>query len=355
MTQSTLGRGLELLLLTLVVAATPLPAQHSGHVGHDDGPADAPVAFQVLHEPEHHDLVMLMGPMELPASGATMRLTTAHAVRFPVDGWLTGFRTRIVDGNGVELPRDVLHHINLVRPGRRELFMPVMQRLVAAGQETGKIEVPFPFGVPVSEGDTILVVAMVHNPTGRPLRLTVEARLHYDTPEWLNRIDVQPFHMDIQPPPAGASFDLPPGRSTFSWEGSPAIDVAVLALGGHVHEHAVELRLEEIRPGRPDRVLWRVEPELEPDGRVAGVPRDRFLHRLGLGLSRDRTYRIVAVYDNPTGRVIPGGGMAEIAGVVMPDTAWPVPDTTNDTFVADYRSFTRHNPELRDGVAPGGR
>ncbi len=129
----------------------------------------------------------------------------------------------------------------------------------------------------------------------------------------------------------------------------------VLALGGHLHEHAVELRLEEVRPGRTDRVLWRAAPELAPDGRVAAVPRGRFLHRLGLGLSRDRTYRIVAVYDNPTGRMIPGGGMAEIAGVVIPDTAWPLPDTTSEAFVADYRSFTRQTPEHRDRVTSGGR
>lgn len=353
MTQTTVRRGLG-LLLTLLMVPLPAVAQHSGHGGHDGEPGGIRVAFQTLHEPEHHDVVMLMGPMDLPDSGQTMRLTAAHAVTFPVDGWLTRFRTRVVDQNGVELPREVLHHINLVRPGRRELFMPVMQRLAAAGQETGEVEVPFPFGIPISEGDTILVVAMVHNPTGRPLRLTIEGRLHYDTPAWLDRIGVQPFHMDIQPPPAGASFDLPPGRSSFSWEGSPAIDVEVLALGGHLHAHAVELRLEEVRPGGDVRVLWRVAPEFEPDGQVAGVPRDRFLHRFGLGLSRDRTYRIVAVYDNPTGSLIPGGGMAEIAGVVIPDAEWPLPDTTSEAFVADYRSFTRHSPELQDRLVSGG-
>ncbi|MGK7311908.1 MAG: hypothetical protein ACN0LA_06670 [Candidatus Longimicrobiales bacterium M2_2A_002] len=346
MTESVPRHGPGLLLTLLLMS--PLGAQDSGHGGHDGGSHAVAHGFQVLHEPEHQDLVMLLGPIDLPASGPTMRLTAAQAVTIPEDGWLTGFRTRVVDESGVELPSEILHHINLVRPGRRELFMPVMQRLAAAGQETGTIEVPFPFGVPVSRGDTLLVLAMVHNPTGSPVRAVVEGRLHYDTPAWLNRIGVQPFHLDIRPPPEGAAFDLPPGRSTFSWEGSPAIDVEVLALGAHLHAHAVEVRLEEVRPDGSDKVLWRAVPTFRPDGRVAEVPRARFLHRLGLGLSRDRTYRIVAEYDNPTDRLIPGGGMAEIAGVAVPDDDWPLPDPSGPRFLADYRSFTRHNPALRD-------
>ncbi|MDX1673740.1 MAG: hypothetical protein R3314_02965 [Longimicrobiales bacterium] len=332
----------------LLVLASSLAAQHdSEYAGHHGEPSVAASGFQVLHEEEHQDLVMLMGPVRLPAQGHSMRLTPARAVVVPVDGWLTRFRTRVVDTNGAELPSEILHHINLVRPGRRELFMPVMQRLAAAGQETGEIAVPFPFGIPVSRGDTILVVAMVHNPTGRPLSVTVEGRLHYDTPEWLNRVDVQPFYMDIRPPPEGAAFDLPPGRSTFSWEGSPAIDAELLGLGAHMHAHAVEVRLEELRPGAEDRVLWRATPVFRPDGSVGEIPRKRFLLRLGLGLSRDKTYRIVAVYDNPTGDTIPAGGMAELAGVAMPDEPWPAADRTSDKYVADYRSFTRHNPELQ--------
>lgn len=340
------------IILSSLVLAAPLAGQaHSHHGG--DVPATA-ARVQVLHETEHQDVVMLLGPFALPGEGNTMRLTPALAVPVPVDGWVTDFRARVLDDRGQELPRVILHHFNLVRPDRRELFFPAMQRLVAAGQETGHIGIPFPFGVPVSKGDTLLVVAMVHNPTGRPLQVTIEGRLHYDTPAWLDRLGVQPFYMDIQPPPQGASFDLPPGRSTFTWEGSPAIDVEVLGLGGHLHEYAVELRLEELRPDGEPKVLWRVSPEFRPDGRVAEIPRKTYLLRLGLGLSRDRTYRMVAIYDNPTGETIPAGGMAELAGVVWPRASWPRTDPDDPTFLADYRNFTRNNPALRDRYGTAG-
>lgn len=341
-----------LLLAALLASPAAVLAQGHGHGGHAMAVAGG---LQVIHEPDHRDIVMLLGPLELPATGSTMRLTPAEGVTVPVDGWVTGFRARVVDGDGNELPSEILHHMNLVRPDRRELFLPVMQRLAAAGQETGEIRVPFPFGIPISKGDTILVVAMVHNPTGRPIRAFVEGRLHYDTPAWLDRVAVQPFYLDIQPPPEEAAVDLPPGRSTFTWEGSPAVDAKVLGLGGHLHQYAVELRLEEVRPAGDPRVLWRTRPEFRRDGLVDRVPRKTFLLRLGLGLSSEKTYRIVATYDNPTGRIIRAGGMAELAGVVWPEAEWPAPDPADPQFLADYRLFTRNNPALRELFAPTSR
>lgn len=339
----------SLLALSLGFGAPLAGQMHGAHGG--SKPIATAGRLQVLHERDHEDIVALLGPIALPDTGNTMRLTPAGAIVVPVDGWVTTFRTRVVDEVGSELPAEVLHHINVVRPARRELFLPVMQRLVAAGQETGEVRVPFPFGVPIQKGDTLLVAAMIHNPTGRPVQVTIEARLHYETPRWLHRFDVQPFYLDIQPPPATAAFDLPPGPSTFSWEGSPAIDVQVLGLGGHMHEYAQEVRLEEVRPDGETKTLWRARPELRPDGGIAEIPRGTFIHRLGLGLRRDRTYRLVAVYDNPTGGVIPGGGMAEIGGVVRAAAEWPATDPADPAFRSDYRTFTRNNPALRPLVA----
>lgn len=347
------------LCLLLAAAGDLLPSgsvaaqdhAYSGHAGHGD-PAVAEGRLQVVHEPEHKDLVVLLGPVSIAAGGHTMILTPAAAVESPIDGWLTGFRARVVDPDGRELPSEILHHINVVRPGHRELFSPTMQRLAAAGQETGEIKVPFPFGVPLAAGDTLLVVAMLHNPTDEAVEATVVGRLHYDTPAWLNRVGVQPFYMDVQPRPADAAFDLPPGRSTFAWEGRPAIDAEILGLGGHLHAHAVEIRLEEVRPEGKARVLWQGRPRFREDGLVREIPRKTFLMRLGLGLSKDRTYRVVVVYENPTDQVIAAGGMGELAGVVLPDSPWPEPDRSDPMYLADYRHFTRNNPALRDRV-PG--
>lgn len=340
-------------LALAALAPRPMVAQDHGgghhaehHGGHGAMTATPAGRISVRHEPGENRFVTVLGPYSLPASGNTMRLTPAEVVVVPADGWLTSFETTIVDAQGRILPDEILHHINLVRPDRRELFFPVMQRIAAAGQETGRIGTPFPFGVPVSRGDTLLVAAMIHNPTGRPLDLRIRSAIEYDSPKWLDRVAVQPFHLDIAPPPQGASFDLPPGRSVRTWEGSPAVDVDVLALGGHIHRYGSELRLEEVRPRRSPKVLWRTTPELEPGGQVARVPRKTFLLRGGLELHADRTYRLVAIYENPTGETIPAGGMAEIAGVALPQDDWPDAVRSDPLFMADYASFTRHNPGL---------
>lgn len=359
-TSRTVLRSAVALLVAGGALGPPFPGhaaaqEHGGHGGHGEPlTAAEPGRIEVRHEAEAGDLITLLGPFVLPTTGNTMRLTAAEVVVVPVDGWLTSFRTRILDTEGRPLTNRVLHHINVVRPGQRELFFPIMQRIAAAGQETGEIRTPFPFGVPVSAGDTLLIAAMIHNPTGAPIEVVVESRFHYETTAWLDRIPVQPFHLDIEPPPVGAAFDLPPGRSERTWEGSPAVDVHVLAVGGHIHRLGQELRLEEVRPDGSARVLWRTAPELDADGQVARVPRKTFLLRGGIVLSADRMYRLVAVYDNPTGAVIPDGGMAEIAGVARAKRGWPAADRSDPWFHADYANFTRHNPTLEPGTAPAG-
>lgn len=325
-------------------APRPAAAQMSGH-GHAPSVAED-ARLIMVHDSDAREIVLTIGPIRLPADAHVMQLTPAEQIEIPVDGWLTAFEARVVDADGQALPSSLLHHINLVMPERRELFMPIMQRLAAAGQETGRIQLPWPLGIPVSAGEPVITVAMVHNPTAQPVDLRIEARLSYRTAGRTNRVSVQPFFMDIQPPPDEASFDLPPGRSELTWEGSPAVDARILGVGGHIHRYGTELRLEEVGDDGSVRVLWRTEPELSDDGDVADVPRKTFLLRFGIPLRAGRTYRLHALYDNPTPDTIRAGGMAEIGGAVLPRGEWPDADPGESLYLADYRQFTRFNPEL---------
>lgn len=346
-------------MLALLGLASPMMAQsgaHGGPTGHEDGGGHGVMEMAVARDaglsvrerPDDHEIVLRLGPVSLPATGTTMKITPARELALPVEGWLTSFQARVVGEDGRTLTPRLLHHFNVVVPGRRELFFPAMQRLVAAGQETGEIGLPWPFGVPVSVGETLLVAAMVQNTTGRPVRFFIEATLHYDTPSWLPRIAVQPFYMDVRLPPEDAAFDLAPGRTVRTWEGSPAVDVTVLGLGAHMHRYAREVRLEEVHPDGTSDVLWRARPVQGEDGRIAGVPRQTFLLRLGLRLRADRRYRLVGVYENPTGRTIRDGAMAEIGGVAIAGDDWPRADYSAPRLLADFRNFTRFAPALRE-------
>jgi hypothetical protein len=255
----------------------------------------------------------------------------------PVDGWLHGYRVELLDARGRVLPQRLLHHVNLIVPTRRELFSPIMLRLGASGAETAPVSLPRPLGYRVRRGDSLVVSAMLHNPdTVAYEGVRLRVRLPYTTaPAW-RRLAVFPFYLDVMPPAGLHAYDLPPGRSERSWEGRPAVAGRILAVGGHLHRYAVALRFEDVTAGR---VLWEVAPRLDARGEVVGVPTKSFLWRLGLPLRADHVYRLSAVYDNPTGRLIPDGGMGALGGVVVParGAAWPRVARTHPEYVRDLQ------------------
>lgn len=284
-------------------------------------------------------IALTLGPMDLPAGhghGHQMVRTPLLETTLPRGAWLTGFDVELVDGNGDLLPQAFLHHVNLILPDRADLFRPIMQRLVAAGEETQPISIPWPLGIPAPDGQRVLAYAMLHNPSHTDYAaVTVRMTIRFADGR---RIAVQPFFIDVSPPPGSASWDLPPGRSERSWEGSPTVDGRILGVGGHLHQYGTELRFEDVTSGK---TLFRLTPEIAPDGSLVGVDRKRFLRRLGLRLRADHVYRITAVYDNPTAETIPDGAMGAIGGIFRPSTPdWPAPDFEHPLLARDLEMLT---------------
>jgi hypothetical protein len=152
--------------------------------------------------------------------------------------------------------------------------------------------------------------------------------------------DALPFVVDANPRIGGLrTFDIPPGISATNAEFTLAVGGRLRAVGAHLHDHAVEIRLEDVRSGR---VLARLEAERESDGRMKNLPMERFIFtRGGLRLQANRPYRVVAIYDNPTCETI-GGAMAFLAGPFIPDdiTRWPAVDHDNALYVEDQGLLT---------------
>jgi hypothetical protein len=241
---------------------------------------------------------------------------------FPESGWLHGFTYRVVGEEGDSVPRGVLHHLKIMAPERRELFSPVMLHLVGAGEETTQVSLPREVGYRFEAGDSLLVTAMLHNPTARDLNgVMVEATLSYSTEgDWRPPVDVVPFFVHVAPVMTVASYDIGPGRSIRSVEVTPAISGEILGIGAHLHRYGVSVTVVDVASGRE---VWSTEATLAPDGTVVEIPRSRFVWSRGPRLRADHTYRITAVYDNPTGALIVDGGMATVGGVIIPEEPWP--------------------------------
>lgn len=301
--------------------------------------------LQIVDDSSRRELIVDVGPIDLPAGISHHELTQMPVLTgiLPISGSLYGFRIELVDAHGRTVPQHVLHHANLIDPDHRELFVPISRRLLAAGEETGAQYLPrWLLGVPLQKGQRLIVSTMFHNPTdvsyeGVHLRIA----LAYSPEESLWPLfRVYPFQFDVKFPVGGKSFDLPPGRSQFSYEASPAVRGRILAMGGHMHDGAVALRFEDVTAGK---VLWEAKPIRNERGELVGVPVGHFWKGLGIPITPEHTYRVTVIYENPTGDTLYEGGMGVIGGVFLPKRAeaWPDPNSDDPVYVADLQHAMR--------------
>jgi hypothetical protein len=290
-----------------------------------------------------------VGPFSLPAHSGH---GDAHAgqnapitVTLPFDGWVRGLGYELVDPNGKTLPSAMLHHLNLIAPARRELFSGIMLRIGAAGPETRPYALPAIIGYRVHQGDSLLVKAMLHNPTGTSyegVRLRIHLPVTRET-SWVRPLSIQPVYLDVMPPAGAHSFDLPPGRFSKSWEGRPAIAARLIVAEGHLHQYGTALRLEDVTAGQ---LIWEAKPRLDDQQRVLSMPARYFLP-FGVQLHPDHVYRLTAEYDNPTGKVLHDGGMGALGGVVMPSSGstWPPAVPSDSVYRHDVQVITFGDPK----------
>jgi hypothetical protein len=271
-------------------------------------------------DPGARELEIVIGPVYLSARTPGYRVPI-QLVRIPFGGTLHGFSWRITDGAGRELSRDLLHHVNILDPDQRDLFSNTARRVLAAGRETDAQAFPAIVGYPFAEGTRLLVVAMFANDGEEPVHsATLHLQLTYSPERRVARpLGIFPFSLDVMGPVGEKSFPVPPGRTVQSWEGSPAVDARILALGGHAHDFARVLRLEDVTNGK---VMWEVEPVTDGD-RLVSIPTSNRWRRGGIKLHRDRRYRVTVEYDNPTQAPTAHGGMGVIGGVAAVRAKWP--------------------------------
>jgi hypothetical protein len=320
-------------LLLTALAVEPLEA----------GKASADSNVRIVVDSARQEVTISVGPISIPA----MTVYGHHAkqeyvaIQWPVSGWLRGYRVDLVDSSGVLLSRDMIHHVGLANLERRQLAYTYAERLLASARETQPFVMPASMGVPLSANDrTVLYYALVNDGStsvsGVLVRLTVRW-----TPDGTRGVrNVLPLYANAKEQNGESiSFDVPPGVSTTSAEFTIPVGGRLRAMGGHLHDYGVELRLED---AETHQVLARVKARRTSDGLLRGVSLTRFLlKRRGLRLHANRRYRVVAVYDNPTSRTIAGGAMGFIVGAFIPDDVQSVQriDTTDAAYQRDLNAM----------------
>lgn len=328
--------------------------------------ADLP-GVSISVDSARHVVEVYAGPFHIPASAPAspdvphdMVGHNAPLVEFawPADGWFRGFHISIHDASGAELPRGLMHHLVGYNLDRRPLIHPGVERLFGVGLETADIVLPEAIGVPMPSGTRLGFTVAWHNETGGEVHgAYVRLAFPYtpDRPEGV-RIAGMPFHAEVNYQIEGTTaFDLPAGASEHAFEFTMPLDGGVIAASGHMHDHGVGVRLEEVGTGR---VLFTLKGDRDADGRLRGIEQRVFRTWFGLRDARVRLaagtrYRVVGEYDNPTGKVIPSGAMAHIVGLFAPDdpAAWPALDPTDPELIRDL-AVLRGTPSPAAAVEP---
>jgi len=299
------------------------------------------------------EIRIVAGPFRIAAMAhesddMMMMDTPVLRVAWPVDGWVRGYSVQLCDGDavsGTALARGMVHHVGLANYSRRELLYPMVERLMAVGKETPRVSLPRGVGVPLARGDTLGLYSAFHDVDGRTVaRAYVIVTLPWIPAGHSHPIDVMPFFVDVNSVIGGTSaWDLPPGRSEKSSEFTMPLGGSILALGGHVHDFARSVRLEDAENGK---VLVRLDTKLTSDGHLISLGKRVFgFHEEGLPLLPNHRYRVVAQYDNPTGHVVRQGGMASMAGAFVPDDVrqWPLLDPLDANVKRDIASVGAHD------------
>lgn len=322
-----------LALLVPALLASPVP---------DSGPT-----LRVTVDSSRKEIVVTAGPFVIRHMPKNMdhgmmhqmEGTTTPLLRFtwPMEAWFRGFDVELADGKGQPLDSRMVHHINVMNFDRRQLLYPAVERMLAAGAETGSVSVPKSIGLPMSAGYHLAMYAAWNNTGDADVEdawLTV--RLKWSPKNLSPRPqDILPLYMDVSYDRETDSYDLPAGRSSKSYEFVMPLGGRLLAVGGHAHDYAEFVSLEDVASGK---TIIRLDAKVDSAGMLLGMPRKYYgVRGDGLKLSAGRTYRIRADYNNPTGAMIPKGAMGLLAGAFVPDdyAKWPALDPNDPDIKAD--------------------
>jgi hypothetical protein len=307
---------------------------------------DAGSDIEVRVDSVKRQITVTVGPMSIPV----MKDYSHHGAeiyvnfRWPASGWVKGYRIDVVDSAGALMPRELLHHAGMANLDRRQLAYPLVERLFAAGRETTPVVLPGSMGLPLDADQRMSFYYMLMNETDKVVE---GARLRV-TLTWIPAgtkgvKNILPLMLNANGAGYGPTFDIPTGLSSTTAEFTLSEGGRVRTMGGHMHDYGKEMRLEDVATGK---VLVRLEAKSARDGSVESVERTNFLlRRNGLRLSANRRYRIVAVYDNPTGEPIKGA-MGLMVGAFTPDdlARWPAIDAADPVFQKELASLDQAQP-----------
>jgi hypothetical protein len=264
-----------------------------------------------------HTITVREGPLTLPANTSHMKMPQPPDVfwTIPLDGYLRAYTPRLVDADGKAVPGTVLHHTAFWNTDRSDFLCPNKEEhIFGAGSElTNWIEIPG-YGYRVQKGDKIRIETMVHNPTSTSYNgVYLEVKVPYADPT-AGVKSVYPSWMDVQSC-GNSGYDLHAGKNENVGTVTVKYDGILLGVGGHMHDYAKQITLEDTT--RKETVAT-LNANVDEKGQLVSMPVVTFFDRGGYKFASGDQLRITATYDNITGKPLPAGAMGIVVGYFLP-------------------------------------
>jgi len=165
-------------------------------------------------------------------------------------------------------------------------------------------------------GDKIRIETMVHNPTDSSyenvyLEVTIPYQQVADSPQPKS---VYPTWMDVKSC-GNSGYDLPAGKSEQTGTVSVKYSGVLLGVGGHMHDYAKQLTLEDVT--RKESVAT-LDAKVDDHGELISMPTVLFLDKGGYKFAAGDVLKISATYDNTTGKLLRDGAMGIVVGYYVP-------------------------------------
>ncbi len=265
-------------------------------------------------------LTVRVGPLNLSANSDHMAVAQAPTVflEIPFDGWITAYHPRVVDGAGQPAPSRLLHHVAFYNTARPDFLCPNKQEhIFGAGGEMNDWPALAGFGYRVHKGDRIRVSTMFHNPTATSYPQTwLEVKLDYHSAAKGEPLkSVYPAWFDVGEC-GNSGYDLGPGKTLKMGKFKLGFSGLLLGVGGHMHDYGRQLDLFNVTRGEDIAAL---KAQLDPSGKIQGMPIVRFTDRGGYKLSKGDVLRVSSIYENTLGKPIPEGAMGIVVGYFLPE------------------------------------
>ena len=319
---------LSLLLATSAVAqqhpAAPHDMEHMQNGGFMQGGMHHEMAQGVTltqkTDSVTHKVTLRIGPMNLPANTSHMKMPQPPNLYWtiPFDGWLLAYEPRLVNAKGETVPGTVLHHVAFWNENRADFLCPNKdEHIFGAGGELTHWTQITGYGYRVHAGDRIRIETMVHNPTATSYSgVYLEVVIPYTPnafPEPLKTF--YPAWMDVASC-GNSGYDLPAGPSAKTGEVTVKYSGMLLGVGGHMHDYAKRLVLED---ATKKETIATLDAVTDASGRLKSIPVMTFYQIGGKKLAAGDQLKVTATYDNTTGKMIPQGAMGIVVGYFVPD------------------------------------